>query len=57
MMSAYSMDIQFPGRPSSPIINSDTPVKDTQSSKRRYSCKKRNYQSLVFSNKRKRDEF
>tara|TARA_B100001287_G_C22669088_1_gene524339 strand:- start:1776 stop:2177 length:402 start_codon:yes stop_codon:yes gene_type:complete len=56
-MSAYSMDIQFPGRPPSPIINSDIPVKDMQSSKRRYLCKKKNYQSLVFSNKRKRDNF
>ena len=57
MLSAYSMDIEFPGRSPSPIVNSDTPVKETRSGKRLYSCMKKNYQGVVFQNKRKRDNF
>jgi len=47
MMSAYLMDIEIPGPPPSPIVNSDILVKEVWSGKRWYSCMRKHYQRAV----------
>jgi len=48
MMTAYFMDIEIPGPPPTPIINSHAFVKEVWSGKKWYSCIRKNYQRAVF---------